>query len=685
MIHFIYIGMLAGLAGVLLPLIIHLFARRKYRRIEFSTTVFLKEIQNQKMRQVRLRQVLLLIFRCLAVLFIVLAFARPTLTGHSGPLKAKSQSSMVVVMDRSFSMRRPGLFDKAQNRALALAELLESGDEAMILWCESGNPTAEPAFYQREDILRDRIFQHQPSWENANLYEGIRRAAAHLDKSSNINKEIVLISDFQASSFRDTISAGGWDGSLFMLQIPSERDNVTILEGGIDNIIQPSLPVEIYCIVKNYGGRKINDLVARVYISGEPAAQKTISLNSGEQKRIAFRVSPGSSGWIPGSIRLDNDSFTWDDIWYFSLFVPDRREVLILGGGDNDIQPFRLSLKPDRRGTGFEIKTALYGEDWTDGLASSDVLIITNFPNLNFEEAAHIRKFVRNGGGLFIAPGDRTGLKSLNENLVTPLSGQKNILMGEPIGTGEAQPFLSIDHIDADHPILKGVFEPGMENVRSPHFYKAVDLMGNCDPVIRLENGMVLLAGFGAGKGKVLVFTSGMSASWSDMAVSTFFIPMIFRSISYLSAPAAGHTSHWTGGTVSYQVAGDPGLNYYTQYPTDEREQIVPENENMNMMLRIQHAKLPGHYAFYQEDSLLGLGAVNIHPVESDFDIIDRSDIEKRYPDATVRWLGDESLASAITAFRWGREIWRELLLAGFFLLIAELILGRAGKMKAKS
>jgi hypothetical protein len=195
---------------------------------------------------------------------------------------------------------------------------------------------------------------------------------------------------------------------------------------------------------------------------------------------------------------------------------------------------------------------------------------------------------------------------------------------------------------------------------------------------------MALLAGFKAGKGRVLIFTSGLSASWSDMAVSTFFMPMVFRSISYLTTPSAVSTGHWTGSDIRFQNTGEPEKEYFAQYPSGEVIQIVPETVNMNLILKIEHAESPGHYSFYQEDSLMGITAANIHPDESDFNTIDRNDIEKRYPDAVVRWLGDDSLASAVTAFRWGREIWRELLLVGLFLLIAELFLGRAGNKKQK-
>ena len=91
MLTFLNTVVLVGLAGVALPVLIHLFARQKSRRVLFSTTTFLKHIHSERMPRFRLRQLILLILRCLAIFFIVLAFARPTI--RTGVLTGKGRSS----------------------------------------------------------------------------------------------------------------------------------------------------------------------------------------------------------------------------------------------------------------------------------------------------------------------------------------------------------------------------------------------------------------------------------------------------------------------------------------------------------------------------------------------------------------------------------------------------------------
>src|SRR5437762_1849096 len=95
---------LFGLAAAAIPLILHLLNLRKLRTIEFSTLTFLKELQQSKIRKLKLRQILLLIVRTLLVMLIVLAFARPALRGTIlGSIGSHAHSTVLFVLDDSFS------------------------------------------------------------------------------------------------------------------------------------------------------------------------------------------------------------------------------------------------------------------------------------------------------------------------------------------------------------------------------------------------------------------------------------------------------------------------------------------------------------------------------------------------------------------------------------------------------
>ena len=102
-LSFLNIAFLAGLAAAAVPILIHLFSRRKAPRMEWGSTRFLRELNRQRIRRVKLRQLLLLAVRALAIILFALAMGRPALTGGRVP-GGKAPSTAVILLDTSYSM-----------------------------------------------------------------------------------------------------------------------------------------------------------------------------------------------------------------------------------------------------------------------------------------------------------------------------------------------------------------------------------------------------------------------------------------------------------------------------------------------------------------------------------------------------------------------------------------------------
>src|SRR4030067_1564088 len=98
-------AVLFGLLAASIPILIHLFNLRKLKKIEFSTLAFLKELQKNKIRKVKLKQWILLALRVLIILLLVFAFARPTLEGVAiGGTTSAAKTTAVFILDDTFSM-----------------------------------------------------------------------------------------------------------------------------------------------------------------------------------------------------------------------------------------------------------------------------------------------------------------------------------------------------------------------------------------------------------------------------------------------------------------------------------------------------------------------------------------------------------------------------------------------------
>ena len=138
---FAYPEFLFALAAISVPIIIHLFNFRRFKKVYFSDIRFLKDVEIETKSRNKLKNLLILLSRILTIAFLVLAFARPVIpTGKNPDLNS---NSIVVYIDNSFSMGSEGsdgnLLEEAKSKA---AGNLEAGtiDEDYLRALEYGLP-----------------------------------------------------------------------------------------------------------------------------------------------------------------------------------------------------------------------------------------------------------------------------------------------------------------------------------------------------------------------------------------------------------------------------------------------------------------------------------------------------------------------------------------------------------------
>ena len=137
---------LFGLLAASIPVLIHLFNLRKLKKVEFSTLIFLKELQKNKIRKVKLKQWLLLLLRTLIILFLVFGFARPTLKSMFIGNSSTAKTTAVFILDDTFSMSvvdaKGSYLNQEKEIALRLLSQLQDGDEVALILASDFNKPA---------------------------------------------------------------------------------------------------------------------------------------------------------------------------------------------------------------------------------------------------------------------------------------------------------------------------------------------------------------------------------------------------------------------------------------------------------------------------------------------------------------------------------------------------------------
>ncbi|MFH1144427.1 MAG: BatA domain-containing protein, partial [Candidatus Eisenbacteria bacterium] len=206
---------LAALAAAVLPILIHLFSRRRLREVPFSNLAFLDEVTRRKTRRMRMRQWLLLALRTLAIAFIALALSRPVWQGGGAGLR-RGSSTMAILLDDSFSMEArldpdgllpvdasqsgleaPTRFAQARRRAREALALLEEGDRAVLVFMAApvqipyGSTVRDPA------LLLEELERARPRPARADLAGALEQVYPLLSAATTLNREVLIISDFQ--------------------------------------------------------------------------------------------------------------------------------------------------------------------------------------------------------------------------------------------------------------------------------------------------------------------------------------------------------------------------------------------------------------------------------------------------------------------------------------------------------
>ena len=159
--------LLHGLWAALLPLVIHLLNRRRTVTVAFSNVGLLQTLQHDRMRRIKVKQLMLLILRTLLIALLVLAFARPTLSGGSTQV-GDAGTAAVILLDRSLSMQyrtAEGMaFARALRRVQALLAMFDERDEVRLALVDEGVEEVDVVSPARlrlaSGCVASRVWQH---------------------------------------------------------------------------------------------------------------------------------------------------------------------------------------------------------------------------------------------------------------------------------------------------------------------------------------------------------------------------------------------------------------------------------------------------------------------------------------------------------------------------------------------
>jgi hypothetical protein len=682
MISFLNALILYALPAIAIPFLIHLFTKQKLKKISFSTLEFLKEMRQEKIRSVKIKQILLIIIRTLIVLLLILAFARPTMK-EGQEFGSTARSSVVIILDNSLSMARLDkgvpLFEIARKKAFELVEVLKPGDEVYLLNPLAPGKMAVAGPKYNPEAIKQTIFSTSQAHHATDLPGAILQSLQILANSENLNREIYLISDLQASAFPGP-APQKWPElppgiRLYLIPVQGKHfRNIAVREVTLINqILENGKTAELAATMSNLGDVAENNRLVQLFVNGKRSGQTTLDLKPGESRQISFKFTPNAVGFQSGSVLLEDDDLARDNRRHFSFYVPEEIWVLLVGNKPPDTRFLQWALNPSEDFSGsLKIQAILNPELATIDFAKFQVVVLSNIPQLKPGVEARLLDYVSNGGGLLVALGSDVDVREYNQGLLKNLN-LPNLI--ESVGRLDARDaFISFGKIDFSHPIFQTLFE-NEKNIDSPHFYFSFKVARNAlgNAIMHYNNNYPFLLESQREKGRVLLVTTAVDPAWSDWPVKGIFAPLVNRCVSYLAGSSdlelqellIGQPLHFVGN----QETGNWEMEVAT--PDQRRIRVRPQIQQSNLVIQFDETTLPGIYQLVNQNAVLGQWAVNFDPAEAEVAPVSLDLPGEQYFQINA----NDDLEARIIDSRYGRELWKFFLFAALILIFIEMLL----------
>lgn len=685
-------AVLFGLLAASIPIIIHLLNLRKLKKIDFSTLQFLKELQKNKIRKIKIKQWLLLALRVLIILAIVTAFARPTIVGVSiGGTTSAAKTTAVFILDDTFSMsvvdQNGSYFNQAKEAIKNILTQFEEGDEFGLVLVSHQPDEIEMTSNLNKFV--QEVDATNISYASGKLNNSIIKAAELIGEAKNFNKEIYVLTDFQKGRLAnedeiiDLKEQLGEQVRLYTFNYSGKE----VFNFGIDDlklntqIFEKDKPVKFEATLKNYSERTKDNLVVSLFINGERLAQQSINLNSGESKIANLEASARNFGYNDAIIEIEEDDIIQDNKRYTSFFISEKIPVLILADDVNDTKLIEAALKSVSEKGYFDI--TIKKTEQISGVSLNNfqviILLSDNFGN----ESVKLNQFLSSGKGIIIFPPSENGSSGFNSSLnsigITSAGSFVKLEAGQSIHFSET---------DFNHPLFENIFmDEKKKQIESPEIfsYFKINPGGKGKSIIKLQDESSFLSEYSIGDGKVLLFSSSPVFSWSDFPIKGIFAPLVTKSVMYLSAYNKNEVNYFAGETINVNVA-ERTLPQIKIVRPDKSEDFINIDENQTSdFISYAATSLAGNYKFLSGEKLLASANVNTDPAESVTEYLTESDfddyLEKiNFGGKHIVIDKSENPVQMILQARFGSELWRYFVLIAILLALVEMTIARNAK-----
>ena len=674
--NLLYPAFLFALVSLAIPVIIHLFNFRKFKKIYFTNVRFLHEVKRETHAKNSLKHLLVLICRILALLFLVLAFAQPYIPFENRKA-LKGSRALSIYIDNSFSMDAVSaggrMFDRARQTAIDIVKSSRPSDVFQLITNEDNGIYRR--FVNRDEFNR-MLDEVELSPVVRSISETVLRQEEALADVHVAGKEIFLISDFQ-KNIAD-IKNIRKDSTCHINFIPLTQDhpgNIFIDSCWFETPYRLlNQPEKLHVRIRNNSTENVENLPIRLFLNNKQKALGGCSIKAGTFADTILSFTILKAGFQRCRVQIKDYPVTFDDDYFFSIDISEHLKVLSISENDSNKFINALFAKDDFV-TVENARAAILDYSL---FHNYNLIVIEGLYEISSGFGSAIMQFIQNGGSVLLSPGKNISLDSYKNFL-----SQVHADYYTSLDTSATE----VIKINWEDPLYYNVFDKVPENINLPKVHKHYKLSANikCEatPLLIMQNSDPFLSFYRFGKGSLYIAAVSIDDSFSNFHRHAIFVPTIYNMA--LHSEISGELAYTIGEdkTIDLAEKEDITAEVYHILSSAAHTDFIPgisRTKYSSSIVLHQGITKAGHYFITAEKDTIKCIAFNYDRKESDLSTLDAESIEKishknGNDNISVLGNGEQHEVLNFAEIQEGKKYWKHCVIFTLLFLALETLL----------
>lgn len=661
-----------ALAALSIPVIVHLFDFRRYRKVQFSDNYLLVQLLEKNRRQNRLRQIIIMILRMLFIASLVFAFAKPYFPSDNAISTTGDRLFVSVYIDNSLSMEtsdgKTDLLEKARVKAREIAAAFPPA--TMFRLITNDFQGINDRFVARDEFF-DMLNGVETSPFSRKMSQVVSRMSDLADReASGGNHYFYLLSDFQKVT-ADVSAIKENSKRIILLPLAAETPaNISIDSVWFSGPLQlENNIITINARIRNHSSLLMEKIPVRLYVDGKQKGLADVQLTAGGSDNVTFSFTVNSKGSHEGYVEIDDSPVSFDDRMFFAFDIASSVSVYHISG-NNATNTIPKLFGNDSL---FNFVSTPEGSVDMDRIGSSGLIILDELSQISSGLATELNRAAGNGAVVLLIP--PAGIDNASYS-----SGFQ--ALGLPAFSGTDTANTRVSNIDATHPLFRGVFETPPANIQFPAVFSSYRLSkASGRSIMGLLNGNSFLTDYAKGSGHIYLLAVPLQPTWSSFASNALIVPTIVQmAFSGRMMPAVAYSMDYEYGIEltgsSAKSEKPPVLKSF-----DGTTELIPgyNSGNPPRIFLNGQVNVPGAYRVMSNNTTLMSFGLNYPRSESFPDCFAIDDIIKTVSNRKNFSVNsnDSNTALALASIDSGAKLWKIFIIFALLFLAAELILLR--------